>query len=479
MKTIFLVLDHGLGLGYFFETDLLKNLLANQIRVVFLVKDSMIEHVRAKVDHPNVVVTSMREKQIKEYQQRHHAGVFELIEHVRRTSAKHTIPITYVDTNRRRKEYEAKGRRKLILKLLKPFVLFNRYCRLTRWLFRKSLHWFDTPDLYGDLFEKYQPDLVVADTAAWRNDQYILRQAKNRGIQTATVIIGWDNPSSQGLAGGFVDFVNAWSEIHKEELAEGTDWPRENIFVGGMPLYDGYLSRKWLIPRDEYFAMHGLDPQKKLISFATTALNITPNLHIIEALIDVIRSGDLAHPTQLLIRMHPNHYKNQVNYRREYEQTIALAAQYDDVHIVEPKKMPKGMERYSGEDFPEKSSMLAHSDVLATIYSTMVVEAAVHDTPFISICIESENGWGKDKFWVPLKEVPGWPTARRVNAMQAGKTVFTREELKTALMEYIADRSVDHAQRMAFAEAEVTYLNGESTQKVTNYLLGLVGNEGE
>ncbi|MBN2047377.1 MAG: hypothetical protein JW750_06010 [Anaerolineaceae bacterium] len=474
MKTVFLVLDHGLGLGYFFETDITKNLLEQGVRVVFLVQDAMLPHVRKKINHPNVFFESMRDGQVRAYQQQHHPGIFELIEHVRRTSGKYTIPLTYMDTNRRRKEYEAKGRRKQILKLLRPIIYANRYSRLSRFVFRKKLQWFDTPHLYDDLFDKYQPDLVVSDTAGWRLDQYILREATRRGVKTATVIIGWDNPSSQGLPGAFVDYVNVWSEVHKWELTEGTDWKKENVFVGGMPLYDGYISKKWLIPRDEYFRMHGLDPNKKLVAFAATALNITPNLHIIEEMAKIIASGDLAEPTQLLIRLHPNHFKEQENYRTEYQQIMELVERHSDVHVVEPKETPEGMERYSGEDFPEKTSMLTHCDVLATIYSTMVVESALHDTPFISVCINAEDGWGKDKFWVPLEEVPGWPTALRVNAMEAGKTVFNAVELKEAINAYVADKTIDHEQRMAFAESELTYLHGESTQKTTEFLLGLL-----
>ena len=42
---------------------------------------------------------------------------------------------------------------------------------------------------------------------------------------------------------------------------------------------------------------------------------------------------------------------------------------------------------YGGEDMDEKSSMMAHSDVLVTVYSTMVVETAVHDTPIVAAVI--------------------------------------------------------------------------------------------
>ena len=32
----------------------------------------------------------------------------------------------------------------------------------------------------------------------------------------------------------------------------------------------------------------------------------------------------------------------------------------------------------------EKASMMAYSDVVVTVYSTMVVETAVHDTPMVA-----------------------------------------------------------------------------------------------
>ena len=52
---------------------------------------------------------------------------------------------------------------------------------------------------------------------------------------------------------------------------------------------------------------------------------------------------------------------------------------------------------YGGEDMDEKSSMMAHSDVLVTVYSTMVVETAVHDTPIVAAVIDTPGGWNKPR----------------------------------------------------------------------------------
>lgn len=102
----------------------------------------------------------------------------------------------------------------------------------------------------------------------------------------------------------------------------------------------------------------------------------------------------------------------------------------------------------------------------------MVVEAALHDKPFISACIDTPGGW-QDKFWVPLHEVPSWPTASRVNRAKAGKLALTSEELRQALDDYLSHPDLNAAERCHFVEAELTFLNGEATRRTADYLWSL------
>ena len=48
--------------------------------------------------------------------------------------------------------------------------------------------------------------------------------------------------------------------------------------------------------------------------------------------------------------------------------------------------------------------MMAHSDVLVTVYSTMVVETAVHDTPIVAAVIDIPGGWNKPSEVLPVVE---------------------------------------------------------------------------
>ena len=235
---------------------------------------------------------------------------------------------------------------------------------------------------------------MVASTPGWRIDRYLLREAGRRGVRTATVIVGWDNPSSYAIPGAQVDYATCWSGVQKDELVYGSDWDAERVHIGGIPSYDGYFRKQWLMPRDEYFKLHELDPNRKLISYASSFVHFAPNFPNVEALAKLVASDTLAEPSQLLVRLHPSHFQDKPKmFGEERERIFGLEEQYPHVHVVRPVALGGSLGYYGGEDMDEKSSMMAHSDVMVTVYSTMLVETAVHDTPMIAAVIDTPGGW--------------------------------------------------------------------------------------
>lgn len=480
LKTILIIIDHGLSLANFMYTDLANQILEKNIRLVFLVQDELLPRLRKDFSGvKNLEFQSMLEKEAEEYKRNHHGRTQEIFEFIRGSVMSPRVPLTYVDTHRQRKLSEAGPRYRLLLKVFEPWIYILRFSSIARKIFMWLQCKLFTPKIYSKILDKYQPDLVLSSTAGWRNDRYLLREAKLRKIKTGMFVIGWDNPSCNGLPGAPVEYANVWSAIHEWELNSGLDWPKEQIHIGGMPLYDNYLSRKWQSSRDEYFNFHGLDPKKKLIVFVATALSITPNYHIIEGLVKMIREGTFKEPVQLLIRLHPNHFKPVKRYNEEREAIFNLTKDVPDVHVVSPKALAGNLPRYSGEDFEEKASMLAHCDLMISIYSTMVLEAALHDKPIISACINTPEGW-PDAYWIPLDEVPGWPTAARVVACHASKTALTFDQLHDQIDAYLNDPGLNREGRKKFARQELTFLkNGEATKNTARYIMSLVGVEKE
>ena len=310
-------------------------------------------------------------------------------------------------------------------------------------------------------------------------DRYLLREAAAHGVRTVAAIVGWDNPSSYNLNGAPMDYITCWSEIQKEELVLGSDWDPRRVNISGVPAYDGYFLRSWLIPRDEYFRQHGLDPQRKLLSYAASFVSFSPNLQNIDALARLVSGDALSAPCQLLIRLHPNHFWDNHLFAGEREQIRRLGSELPHVHVVEPVPLGGSLGYYSGEDMPEKASMMAHSDVFLTVYSTMVVETAIHGRPIISACLDAPGGWNTPrKYSLPLSEIGNWPTHDRFRRSGFGRIAMDERQLRQAIDFYLQAPDAESAERQAFIERECTFTDGSAGRRTGEYLLSLLNYHG-
>ncbi len=471
-KCVFISADHGLAIVYFLQSDLVPRLLDAGLQVVLLTDDALLDEISQRFGRPGLILEGLRLKQARAYFQKQRNTVQWWLDFLRRAGASQRINLQAIDSFVRQTEAEAHARRRRLFPLMKALVWGLRRSRLARQALVRSQMRF-TPHLYDDLFERYRPALVIASTYGWRWDRYLLRQAAARGVRTGAVIVGWDNPSSYGLPGAPVDWVSCWSELQKEELVLGSDWQPHRVNIGGIPSYDGYFRQEWQMPRQEYFRLHRLDPQRRLISYACSFISFSPNIQNVEALARLVNSSELVQPAQLLVRLHPNHFMDVPRFAAERAQIMELARQLPHVHVVEPVPLGGELGYYSGEDMPEKSSMMAHSDVFTTVYSTMVVEASIHERPVVSVCIDSPVGW-PGKFTLPLSQIGGWPTHARFRASGAGREARDEMQLKDALNYYLQNPAADSEARRRFVERECTFTDGGAAQRTADFWLHLL-----
>lgn len=473
-KRIFISADHGLAIIYFLQSDLVPTLLDAGVEIVLLTDDALKDQVSRRFGRPGLTIEGLRFQQAKQYFQRNQNSVQFWLDFLRRAGASNRINLEAVDSYIRQVEAEAHARRRMLYFLARGAVWTLRHSRAARQGLVRLQQARFTPDIYGDLFDRYRPDMVVASTPGWRWDRYLLREAAARNIPTGTVIVGWDNTSSYSLSGARVDWATCWSEIQKQELVLGSDWAPENVDIGGIPSYDGYFRKEWLMPREEYFRLHGLDPERKLIAYAASFVSFSPNIQNVEALARLVSSDALACPSQLLVRLHPNHFMDVERFAAEREQIRRLARELPHVHVVEPVPLGGELGYYSGEDMPEKSSMMAYADVFTTVYSTMVVEACTHGTPVVSVCIDSPTGW-PGKYTLPLSQIGGWPTHSRFRLSGAGRDTQNETQLLEALNHYLTNPDADRQARQRFIQNECTYTDGSAGRRTAEIFLKRLG----
>ncbi len=472
---IFISADHGLAIVYFLQTDILPTLLEAGVEVILLTDDGLKDKIALQFGKPGLIVEGLRLDVARKYQESQKPTEQWWLNFLRRVSGSNRINTEAMDSHIEQVSFEAAGRRKALMPLMKAVIAGLRRSRSARqWLVKQQMQF--SPDLYGDLFDKYKPGLVVASTPGWRMDRYLLRQAGRLGIPSAAVVVGWDNPSSYSIPGASVDWINCWSDIQKEELVLGSDWDPGRVHIGGIPSYDGYFRNTWLMPRQDYFQLHGLDPHRKLLAYACSFITFSPNYQNIEALARLVSSDSLAEPCQLLIRLHPNHFMEEPLFVEERRAIQKLADASPHIHVVEPVPLGGELGYYSGEDMPEKTSMMAYADVFLTVYSTMVVEASIHNTPVVSVCFDSPGGWNKpNRFSLKLSEIGNWPTHDRFRRSGAGKVALDRHELVDAINGYLKDPGADQEKRSAFIRDECTYQDGLSGIRTANFLLRKLG----
>ena len=471
-KTVFISADHGLAIVYFLQSDVVKTMIEGGVRVVLLTDAILKEQIEARFGQDGLIVEDLRIKEARDYFNSYKPSMQFWLDFLRRAGASHKINLVPVENYIEQVQVEATGKRKLLMPVMKLAVTVMHYSKLARKLMQRMQRQF-VPHLYDDLFEKYAPEMVVASTPGWRFDKYLLREAAARGITTTTVIVGWDNSCSYNLSGADMDYATCWSELQKQELVLGSDWDPEKVNIGGIPSYDGYFLNEWVMPKEDYFELHGLDSTRKLISYASSFVSFSPNIQNIEALAELVNEDALAEPSQLLVRLHPNHFMNKGRFAAEREAVREMVKTMPHVHLVEPVALGGELGHYSGEDMPEKTSMMAHSDVFVTVYSTMVVETAIHRTPIIAECIDHEVGW-TENFYLPLSEISDWETHRRFIEAKAGTVVLDKESLKDALNLYLQNPTHDAAAQEKFIEDECTFTDGSAGRRTGEYLLSLV-----
>jgi hypothetical protein len=472
-KTVFISADHGLATIYFLQSDLVEYLLDAGFQIVLLTADGLVSEIAARYGRPGMIVEGLRLERARAYARRGSELQWWLA-YLRRAGSSGKINTAAMDSYVRQAAVEQPNRRRLLMPIARSLLGLMRRSRTIRKSIENLQARF-TPGIYADLFERYAPRLVVASTPGWRLDRYLLREAAAAGISTAAMTVGWDNPSSYGLAGAPKGWINCWSDIQMQELINGSDWPADRVNIGGIPAYDGYFRRQWERPRDEYFDHHGLDPERKLLAYACSFVSFSPSMQNLEPLAELVQNGAFDQPAQLLIRLHPNHFQQNPLFISERKAILDLAKTHPHIYVVKPEPLGGEFGYYSGEDMPEKASMMAHADVFLTVYSTMVVEAAIHDRPIVSVCIDAEKGWNRPrKFSLPLSEIGDWPTHTRFRSARAGKVVGDRQALKQAIQEYLANPELDREERLAFVEREVTYTDGRAAERTAEFIVSLI-----
>jgi hypothetical protein len=381
MKTIFFGITQGFGARYLLRTHILKNILnEDTIQAVILTPNSDEQYFRNEFSSCRIY--QFHTEKCKIYYDNSRIRSFFL--HIRKNvlNSKERIPFIddkfniWSDKNKLDSARSVWVRKKLS-HLLRSY-------RCLRKLLIKVESFFWKGHFHKDVFLKYRPDLtIVCSNGFFLPEALLLREAQYHGSKTMSVILSWDNTTSKGYGGAFPDYFLTWTNTMRQELVEYHDISPDKIIEAGIAHFDVYYRAKE--SRFTFCRKLGLDPNRKIILFATKSPRPFPNADIALLLAESITNGDIQIPCQLLIRLHPNYFA--LGKRNDINKILKIREKYSHVTINQPKILSSKLAYdMPNTEMEELSNIIHNSDVMINMFSTMVIEAAICDIPIINVC---------------------------------------------------------------------------------------------
>lgn len=328
------------------------------------------------------------------------------------------------------------------------------------------------PDRYHrEVFERYQPDLVVlTEVFSLAPDSWILKRAIRLGIPTLWLVRSWDNLVTKGILPALPDRVVVWSEMMKDEAVTLHGYAPEDVYVSGPPHLDVMTSADGRPTREEFFRRIGADPAKHLITYAMAPLtrsDLEQEEVVVEHLWRLAETGGFARPSQLLVRSYPLRASS----------VPPAFSRLPGLLTDEPGR-PSSVfpdRDIRVEDLRHLAATLRYSSVVVNVASTITLEAAACETP--AVCVAFAVMPDRPYHQSPVKYFD-FTHYKKLQACNGVRLARSMDDLVAAINAYLIDRSLDREGRERIITTMYSRLDGHAGERVGRYILQYLADVG-
>src|SRR5690349_1682278 len=164
---------------YFLQSDVVPTLLEAGVEIVVLTDDETRDKIAQRFARPGLSFEGLRLKEASAYATKFKPRLQWLLAYLRRVGGSWRINNEAMDSH----IWEVWGENgwKFRLAIWIPAALailvLRTFSFARNFLVRFQNRFITVPNLYAELFASHKPDLVIASTAGWRMDRYLLREA--------------------------------------------------------------------------------------------------------------------------------------------------------------------------------------------------------------------------------------------------------------------------------------------------------------
>lgn len=491
-KTILIALNHGIAVMDVLHTDIFRELQKSGVKIVLLAPNGDDETFQSCFGSENVYFERLEFEKYKNYLNR--SRLQKTLKVIRWFTLNGRYDISSI-SNWYENVYKKERRSDTFLhrwrNLIEDTLIYLlRSSRILRRLLVRLESWLFTPSFHNEIFLRYKPDCVLVTSLGFFDfDQYIMREAKRHKSKVISMVLSWDNTSTRGMGGSIPDRVIAWTDIMKKELIELHDIEPEKIFVGGVAKFDHYYQKDISYTREDFLKRFNLSPKRKLIFFATKSPTLYPwNLKIVETISNAIEDDRFAYPCQLLVRLHPIHFRGKggkLRFNRLFDMYDEISRKNRHIVFNIPRMHSERIAfDMSRDELLDLTSILHNADVMVNVFSTMNIEASIFDLPILNVCFDGGDGCDEEnlsvvgiKTLVSVKIDEMQSHNQRIIETGGIRLAYNEEELIGFINRYLEDPGLDREGRMRIVEQECGSHRGEAGRRIAENILEMMGTE--
>jgi hypothetical protein len=316
---------------------------------------------------------------------------------------------------------------------------------------------------YLEIFNKYNPDLVLSTMPFLLDEQPILKLATIKKIPIVGRIHSWDNITSKGPLYFHFNKVLVWSDIMKNEMLHYYDnqYVEDEIITAGASQFDYYFSYR-PISKKAFFNELGIDQDSKLILFSTAHSGISPNEpKYVKDVYEILESKKIKY--LLLVRLHPRD-----NFRRYGELTKLKNIRFE----YPGRKANQINDQWDPnlDDMKHFVHLLKYADININVASTVTIDAAVFNTPIINLAydpIEINQNQSISQYYKYDHYLP-------IVKSQGVKIVYSKKELAEAVSDYLENPLQDQQGRAQIVKEQIKFTDGQAGKKTADLIINFI-----
>jgi hypothetical protein len=316
-----------------------------------------------------------------------------------------------------------------------------------------------TPAEYERLFGEYQPALVVSGDPLRPGDANLIKAARRRGVPSLGSVRSWDN--IQKHLRTRADALTVWNNLNAREAVSTDRYRPSQVTPVGAPQLDVYFSHDGC----EHSAGDlGLDPRKKTLLLATSSFTYdSDQTYLVDMLLEAVRGGEIRHPLQIALRLHPDDRVGRyLKYRRAPEVILDIPETY----------LATLGWSMTVSDLRRMAWLVRRADVMVNFATTVTLEAAIVDTPTLLVAFSPIDPEEMQRYVVGLHFRMHYKALVERDLVPIA---WNREQLVSWINRYLDDPSLYRPQRAEIVREWVQFTDGGSGRRLGDAILRHAG----